>query len=74
MAEIEGIIGLTGAFGSGCTTAAHCLRDERGFTPISLSDLLRQEWSKTNSQTPSREQLQRLGDELRESRSPGLFG
>jgi len=67
------IIGLTGAFGSGCTTAAKHLRDTRGFTEVRLSDSIRAEWAKTNHGDPSRLQLQRLGDELRQKNHPGIL-
>jgi dephospho-CoA kinase len=40
------VIGLTGAFGSGCTTAAHALRDDRKFVCLRLSDVIREEWKK----------------------------
>jgi deoxycytidylate deaminase len=67
------VIGLTGAFGSGCTTAAKHLRDTRGFTVVRLSDSIRTEWAKTNKAEPSRLQLQRLGDELRQKNHPGVL-
>ena len=52
---------------------ANWLRDERGLRVVSLSELLRQEWTKAHQGTPTREQLQRLGDELRENHSPGFL-
>jgi deoxycytidylate deaminase len=67
------IVGLTGAFGSGCTTAAKHLRDSRGFTLIRLSDSLRTAWAKTHQGDPSRVELQRLGDELRQTSHPGIL-
>jgi deoxycytidylate deaminase/dephospho-CoA kinase len=71
--NVDAVVGITGAFGSGCSTAVNCLRDERGFEVISLSKILRQEWAKASKEDPSREQLQRLGDELRESHSSGFL-
>jgi deoxycytidylate deaminase len=67
------IIGLTGAFGSGCTTAAKHLRDARHFTMVRLSDSIRTEWAKINKSEPSRLELQRLGDELRQKNQPGVL-
>jgi deoxycytidylate deaminase/dephospho-CoA kinase len=65
------IIGFTGAFGSGCTTATKYLRDERGFRRESLSDVLRKV-AGGEAGTP-RVDLQRLGDQLREERGPGAL-
>lgn len=73
MSNVEGVVGITGAFGSGCTTAVNCLRDERDFVPVSLSGILREEWEKNNKEQPSREQLQRLGDDLRETHSSAFL-
>lgn len=67
------IVGLTGAFGSGCTTAAKHLRDTRGFGESRLSDAIRAEWSKAHQGSPSRPELQRLGDDLREKNHPGIL-
>lgn len=66
-------IGLTGAFGSGCTTLATAL-EEIGFTNIKISDLIRTEWEERRVaegeqlevlEGPPRGALQDLGDELR---------
>lgn len=61
------VIGLTGAFGSGCTTAAWILSQiDDAYTTVKLSDQVRAEWTKRNSDTePSRRALQALGDDLR---------
>jgi dephospho-CoA kinase len=67
------IIGLTGAFGSGSTTAAKHLRDTRQFVMVRLSDSIRTEWAKTNQHEPSRLELQRLGNELRQKYHPGVL-
>lgn len=61
--RIKHVVGITGAFGSGCTTAAKALRDERGFRLVKLSDMIRARHAKSHEAT--REELQRLGDELR---------
>ncbi len=68
---LQAIIGLTGAFGSGCTQAAKHLRDSRHFSLIKLSQFIRQEWKK--EQKASREDLQRLGDDLRRNKGPGVL-
>lgn len=67
------LIGLTGAFGSGCTTAAKHLRDALNFAFVPLSEAIRAEWRKSSQEGPSRSQLQRLGDELRQSKHPGIL-
>jgi deoxycytidylate deaminase len=68
------LVGLTGAFGSGCTTAAKFLRDGRGFSLLKLSDPIKQEWERTHvGVTPTRYDLQRLGDELRSSHHTGIL-
>lgn len=67
------IIGLTGAFGSGCSTAGSHLRDTRKFTLVRLSDVLRTAWKDTHKRQPSRSELQRLGDELRRDNHGGTL-
>ncbi len=68
------VIGLTGAFGSGCTTAAHALRDDRNFTYLRLSDFLREEWKKAGGAgEPPRSEFQRMGDELRLKHGPNAL-
>jgi deoxycytidylate deaminase/dephospho-CoA kinase len=69
------VIGLTGAFGSGCTTTAKLLRDERAFSVAKLSDPLKQIYKKKNGKRKdaSRQDLQSLGDNLREKKSEGAL-
>lgn len=62
------IIGLTGANASGKGEAAEYLRS-KGFEYYSLSDILR-ERAKAKDMEPSRENLIRLGNELREKSGP----
>jgi len=69
----EAIIGLTGAFGGGCTTAAKHLRDKRGFVLLRLSDPIKTNWAETHKEVPTRPDLQRLGDELRQKNHPGIL-
>ena len=64
------VVGFTGAFGSGCTTASKHVRDDFDFTLIALSDEVRKEWGVQNpgkkvSDAP-RDELQQIGDKLRE--------
>lgn len=72
MKRTSNIVGLTGAFGSGCTTAAKHLRDTRKFEVVRLSEAIRSEWAKKNKSEPSRLELQRLGDELRQKNHSGF--
>jgi len=58
--------GFTGAFGSGCTTSAKYLRDDKGCSYISVSKVIKDLWSKENpGRQSSRQDLQRLGDSIR---------
>lgn len=59
------VIGLTGPFGSGCSTAAHLLNQTEGasFVNVKLSDILR---GLAESSSPERQELQDLGNRLRE--------
>jgi deoxycytidylate deaminase len=68
-------IGFTGAFGSGCTTGAKHLRDERGFSYVRLSESIREQWKADhpNGEEPSRVDLQRLGDRMRADGGPGVL-
>jgi deoxycytidylate deaminase/dephospho-CoA kinase len=67
------VIGLTGAFGGGCSTAARYLRDERAFTILRLSDEIKRRWKLSNSGEPSRSDLQSFGDQLRETEGLGVL-
>lgn len=61
-------IGLTGAFGSGCSTAAQALEAQRDFHVVRLSEIVRQELARTEPRVvePSRQKLQAVGDRMRE--------
>lgn len=63
------VIGITGSFGSGCTTITEVLQEYYGFKGYSLSDTLRSEWSRTKKEKPVedalRYELQDFGNELR---------
>ena len=64
-------LGLTGSFGSGCSTLAEAL-NAHGYRRISLSAAIRTEWNQQHSEagtTPSRKELQDLGNALRETKS-----
>lgn len=69
------MIGLTGPFGSGCSTVAGFLSSRHGFTAIRLSDVIRQEWEGRNpGKQPSRGDLQSLGNHIRlEATNAGLL-
>ncbi len=65
------IIGLTGANASGKGEAAEYLKS-KGFECFSLSDILREE-AKARRIDPSRENLIKLGNELRENNGPSVL-
>jgi deoxycytidylate deaminase/dephospho-CoA kinase len=68
------VIALTGPFGAGLTTAAQRMQAKNGYQHVSVSDGLRREWvSRYDSELPTRSDLQRLGDELRQSGGPGAI-
>jgi len=64
-------LGLTGPFGSGCSTLAKVLERDFGFTVISLSDFVKEEWIKIHKpktldgNKATREELQTIGNTLR---------
>lgn len=63
------VIGFTGPFGSGCTTAAEYISNKLGFKHIRLSDELRALWKKRHGKREAvRRDLQDLGDEVRKRR------
>jgi len=73
------VFGLTGAFGSGCTTLAHALQTELDFRSVKVSDLIKQEHQRRLEEAavtdapegelpllnPPRGTLQDVGDDLR---------
>lgn len=64
--KIQLVLGLTGSFGSGCTTLMEALKD-LGFKDFSLSKYVKKEWENRNPQKPApRSELQKIGNELRE--------
>jgi len=65
------IIGLTGRNAAGKTTAGEVL-GARGFSYLSLSDVIREE-AKARGLSPVRENLTALGNELREKHGPGAL-
>lgn len=62
------VIGLVGPFGSGCSYVAEKISSIHNYNLLSLSDILRDEYKKENSniKNPNREDLQKYGDSLRE--------
>jgi deoxycytidylate deaminase/dephospho-CoA kinase len=68
------VIGLTGPFGSGCTTAAEHISSKAGFTHIRLSDQLHSLWAQQHpSVIAARHDLQSLGDELRRTKGTDIL-
>jgi dCMP deaminase len=65
------IIGLTGRNAAGKTTAGEAL-GSRGFSYLSLSDVIREE-ARRRGLEPLRENLTALGNELREKHGPGAL-
>ncbi|MDP3726770.1 MAG: dephospho-CoA kinase [bacterium] len=66
------IIGITGAFGSGKSTAADFLRS-LGFTKISLAQFLEEELKSRGEKKITRKLLQDLGNEWREKYGAGIL-
>lgn len=66
------IIGLTGSFGSGCSYLTDNIIVEKGYRKILLSDILRQLYYEENPDEPDpqRTELQKYGDQKRESNGP----
>lgn len=65
------IIGLTGAFGSGCSFIAdNFISKKFEFIKYSLSDILKEEYIKGNVSEYSRHELQDFGNELRKTNGP----
>ena len=67
------VFAMVGSFGSGCSYIADKILVERhGFHKVSLSDILRDELRReTRNESPSRDQLQRYGTELRDKHGSG---
>jgi len=66
------IIGITGAFGSGKSTAADFL-ENLGFTKISLAHFLEVELEKRGEKKITRKLLQNLGNKWREKYGAGIL-
>lgn len=67
------IIGISGAFGSGKSTAADFLA-QKGYTRISLVSLLEEELTSQGEKNITRQMLQDLGNEWREKEGAGVLG
>jgi deoxycytidylate deaminase len=61
------ILGLTGSFGSGCTTFREVLKDKYAFRDFSLSDIVRSEAQNKRIDKTNRMNLQTLGNDLRDA-------
>lgn len=66
------IIGITGAFGSGKSTAAEIL-ESLGFTKISLVQFLEEKLENRGEKRITRKLLQDLGNEVREKYGAGIL-
>lgn len=66
------VVGLTGPNSSGKGETAGILVEELGYTPLSLSDMLREEAQRRGLE-PVRDVLIPLGTELRRSRGAGVL-
>lgn len=68
------VIGLTGSFGSGCSYIAENIITKLGYRKISLSDVLRSQYSTENKNEPTcRNDLQVFGDNIRENYGAGFL-
>jgi deoxycytidylate deaminase len=70
------VVGLTGSFGSGCSTLRESLR-KLGFEPFSLSEHIRDIWQSRNPnkkrEEATKRELQDIGNELREKEGDDYF-
>ncbi len=66
------IIGITGAFGSGKSTAADFLTT-KGYEKITLASILEEELTKRGEKNITRKMLQDLGNEWREQYGAGIL-
>lgn len=66
------VIALTGAFGSGLTTAARHMQTAHNYLHIQISEEIRKEWNdRIGEQPPAPSDMQRLGDDLRQNLGNG---
>lgn len=57
---------MVGSFGSGCTFVATEILEKQGYTRVSLSDIVKDEWRRLYcSEATSRSRLQELGSRMR---------
>jgi deoxycytidylate deaminase len=69
------VIGLTGSFGSGCTTIAEQILAKRGYTLLSLSDSLRSAYEAGGASyaQANRSDKQDFGDKMRKEQGADVF-
>ena len=71
------ILGLTGPFGSGCSTLVKALKEDFKFETYCLSDFVRQEWQAQNKEKDikdaPREELQSVGNRLRSEKGHAVL-
>jgi deoxycytidylate deaminase/dephospho-CoA kinase len=66
------VVGVTGPLGAGRSTTAQYLQ-EKGFEVCCLSDILRAEAAAGGNESPTIDELQDLGDKLREQHGPQVL-
>jgi deoxycytidylate deaminase len=70
------VIGITGSFGSGCTTVAQVLKESFGFMAYSLSNFLREDLSRRHERPlgqVTRNELGDLANKLRKQKSSTIL-
>src|SRR5579859_6718910 len=68
------VIGLTGPFGSGSTTAASILKERLHFKDSLLSSFIQKAWREQHpNEEPKRSDLQNHGDSMRKEKGPGIL-
>ena len=71
------VLGLTGPFGSGCSTLAKVLKQDHEYEKFCLSDFVYEKWLADNegkkiTEAP-REELQAIGNKLRQDEEKGIL-
>lgn len=73
MARTTWALGFTGAVGAGCTTAVRELNFRKSYRMVRLSDVVRAKWAAQAQTSPTRAQLQQLGDDIRSKEGLGAL-
>jgi deoxycytidylate deaminase len=68
------VFGLTGPFGSGCTTSTAMMHDYLGYHAVSASSMIRTQLESEGVAKPNRSQLQARGNQMRQTQgNPGAL-